>query len=307
MDFDLDKIREIPLSEVIGKTLELRREGVELVACCPFHSEKTPSFKVNDRKGIFHCFGCHTGGDVIKWVMLTHNVDFKEACQILSEENGIAHVGTPYKRRRKKPEERPVPDLGEFTEATERQQERLCALRGYNPATVSEAVSRGFLRFSGDYWMVTDETGVNGHIRRLNGQPVFGTVKSKSIADSWAKWPLGISQVEKSTILMTEGEPDFIAGLEVCMNGLNADPVSVLGGAYIHKQALPFFHGKRVIIAQQHDRSGAKTAIRWGEQLTKSKLTIVLIPGVGNDLNDLLMSEYPMSGSEIAEYFNERI
>ncbi|HJS58441.1 MAG TPA: CHC2 zinc finger domain-containing protein [Vicinamibacteria bacterium] len=59
-----------PLEAVIAEHgIELRRKGRVVVACCPFHEEKTASFTVTPSKGLYHCFGCGAGGDVIGFVM----------------------------------------------------------------------------------------------------------------------------------------------------------------------------------------------------------------------------------------------
>lgn len=68
----------------------LEREGVSLTqrgryfwACCPLHSEKTPSFKVDPDRQTFHCFGCHKNGDSITLVREIHGLSFKEALAYL--------------------------------------------------------------------------------------------------------------------------------------------------------------------------------------------------------------------------------
>ena len=65
--------------EVIGSYLPLKRAGANFVALCPFHKEKTPSFNVNPQRQVFHCFGCHAGGDVFEFVKQYENIDFPEA------------------------------------------------------------------------------------------------------------------------------------------------------------------------------------------------------------------------------------
>jgi DNA primase len=57
---------------------------------CPFHAEKTPSFTVDQEKGFFHCFGCHAGGDVFKFVELLERVTFPEAVRLLAQKVGVA-------------------------------------------------------------------------------------------------------------------------------------------------------------------------------------------------------------------------
>ena len=62
----------------------LKKAGSEFEALCPFHSEKTPSFKVVPSKQFYYCFGCDANGDAIEFVRAFYRVDFKEACTILS-------------------------------------------------------------------------------------------------------------------------------------------------------------------------------------------------------------------------------
>lgn len=79
----------IPLGEVVGRYVQLRRRGRELVGLCPFHREKTPSFTVVEDKGFFHCFGCGAHGNAIDFVMRIEGLDFAGALQRLSDMTGI--------------------------------------------------------------------------------------------------------------------------------------------------------------------------------------------------------------------------
>jgi DNA primase len=75
--------------QVIQDTVQLRKSGNSYKGLCPFHNEKTPSFHVNSDKGFFHCFGCGTGGDVIKFVELQEKLSFPEAIEQLAQRFGI--------------------------------------------------------------------------------------------------------------------------------------------------------------------------------------------------------------------------
>ena len=82
----LEQIRAASdIVEVIGSYLPLKRAGANFVALCPFHKERTPSFNVNPHRQIFHCFGCHKGGDVFGFVREYENIDFPEAVRRLAD------------------------------------------------------------------------------------------------------------------------------------------------------------------------------------------------------------------------------
>jgi DNA primase len=82
----LEQIRAASdIVDVVGSYLPLKRAGANFVALCPFHKEKTPSFNVNPHRQIFHCFGCHKGGDVFSFVKEYENIDFPEAVRRLAD------------------------------------------------------------------------------------------------------------------------------------------------------------------------------------------------------------------------------
>ena len=76
------------LETVISKYVVLKRAGSNLVGCCPFHSERTPSFTVFPEKN-FYCFGCGAGGDVITFTMRIENLDYRNAVRYLADAAGI--------------------------------------------------------------------------------------------------------------------------------------------------------------------------------------------------------------------------
>ena len=70
----IEEIRNsISIVDVISEYVQLRKRGKNYIGLCPFHNEKTPSFTVTEEKQIYHCFGCHEGGNVFKFLM-----DFKK-------------------------------------------------------------------------------------------------------------------------------------------------------------------------------------------------------------------------------------
>jgi DNA primase len=79
----------VDIVQLVQERVPLRKSGVTWKGLCPFHGEKTPSFHVNGEKGFFHCFGCGTGGDVIKFVELYDKVAFPEAVRQLAARAGL--------------------------------------------------------------------------------------------------------------------------------------------------------------------------------------------------------------------------
>src|SRR5438045_5561466 len=80
-DEDIAVVRErSPIDEVVGEYLQLRNAGGgSLTRLCPFHDEKTPSFNVTPARGLYYCFSCAAGGDVIKSVQTTHALPCADA------------------------------------------------------------------------------------------------------------------------------------------------------------------------------------------------------------------------------------
>src|SRR3954468_13659796 len=86
----LEQIRAASdIVDVIGSYLPLKRAGANFVALCPFHKEKSPSFNVNPQRQIFHCFGCHKGGDVFTFVREYESLEFMDAVRRLAERANI--------------------------------------------------------------------------------------------------------------------------------------------------------------------------------------------------------------------------
>jgi DNA primase len=90
-DEDIALVRErSAVDEVIGEHLQLRNAGGgSLKGLCPFHDEKTPSFNVTPARGLWYCFSCAEGGDVIKFVQRIDNLGFAEAVERLAARIGI--------------------------------------------------------------------------------------------------------------------------------------------------------------------------------------------------------------------------
>ena len=80
------------IEDVIGDFVTLKRRGGSYVACCPFHSEKTPSFYVTPSKGIYKCFGCGKAGSAVGFIMEYEHLSYVEALRYLAKKYGIEIV-----------------------------------------------------------------------------------------------------------------------------------------------------------------------------------------------------------------------
>lgn len=87
---DIRRVREATdLVSLIGEHVILKQKGRLFWGCCPFHNEKTPSFKIDPATQLWHCFGCGKGGDVFGYVMEQEKLEFPEAVRLLADR---AHV-----------------------------------------------------------------------------------------------------------------------------------------------------------------------------------------------------------------------
>jgi DNA primase len=84
-----DVKNQADIVRIVSDYVSLKRRGANYIACCPFHSEKTPSFNVHPGKGIYKCFGCNAGGGVFDFVMHIEGCAFPEALRIVAEKSGI--------------------------------------------------------------------------------------------------------------------------------------------------------------------------------------------------------------------------
>jgi DNA primase len=96
----IDEIRDrCDITEVVGSYLTLSRRGTDFWGCCPFHKEKTPSFKVSSDRQAYYCFGCQKSGNVFDFVMELENLDFVGAVKLLANRvNVLIPERTPQRR-----------------------------------------------------------------------------------------------------------------------------------------------------------------------------------------------------------------
>lgn len=88
-NFIQELLNRVDLVDLVSKVVPLKKTGKNLMGCCPFHHEKTPSFSVNPQKQFYKCFGCGAAGTAIKFVMQYDGLTFPEAVRKLAESVGM--------------------------------------------------------------------------------------------------------------------------------------------------------------------------------------------------------------------------
>ena len=119
----LDELRaRLPVSEVVGRRVKLRKQGREFIGLSPFNKEKSPSFTVNDSKGFFHDFSSGKHGDIFGFVMETEGVTFPEAVERLAQMAGLALPKVSHEDQQRDAQRKTLHDVMElaakFFEAT---------------------------------------------------------------------------------------------------------------------------------------------------------------------------------------------
>ncbi len=98
--FVQDLLSRVDIVDVVGSRVQLKKQGINYWACCPFHSEKTPSFSVSPDKQFYHCFGCGQTGSAISFLMAYSGLSFVEAVEELARSIGlqVPHEGSSVPR-----------------------------------------------------------------------------------------------------------------------------------------------------------------------------------------------------------------
>jgi len=87
---EVEQIKQkLDVVDIVGQYVALKKSGKNFKGLCPFHSEKTPSFMVNQELQIYKCFGCNEGGDIFSFVQKIEGYDFRQAVETLAERAGV--------------------------------------------------------------------------------------------------------------------------------------------------------------------------------------------------------------------------
>lgn len=91
----IQEIKAVPINEVVGEYVDIKKKGANYSGCCPFHNEDTPSFSVSPSKEIYKCFGCGRAGDSIQFVRELKGLTFEEACKEIA---AIGNINLEYEQ-----------------------------------------------------------------------------------------------------------------------------------------------------------------------------------------------------------------
>ena len=281
--------------------VSLRPAGPEKLGHCPFHEDRTPSFYVNDSKGVFHCFGCGASGDILDFLQLFHGVGFSEAVQMAGGE-------WPTYEARTKPSKLPK---ARDTEAEARKlwsyagpifgtpAERYLELRGLPLASFPKT---DWLRFSHAWHrdfqfelpaLLSAFTDCEGNVRGI--QRTYIAPDGRKIDHPDAKLSLG--SIRGHAIRLGEAEDKLILceGLEDALTLRSAMPdyaVWVAGGTSNLSQLEIPNSVSDLTIAADNDEAGRCAALRAAESyLAPDRSVRISPPPAGfKDFNEMRQS-----------------
>lgn len=277
-------------------------KGEPKSSCCsPWRDEKTPSFSIyeNDTKWKDH--GEQIGGDVVGFVRRSLGCDFQGVMDWLASR--IANAPTVPTMTTKKPKRIQFPTTP--TEGEERHWQALANSRQLDPLTVRFLASFGMVKFlhhnGMNCYVVTDATGRNAEIRRINKQAFPTGKKAYPLAGVDKSWLIGadiLRDTPQADVLLVEGATDFLTAWDLNVRYRKQAgsprakwlPVALLGAGCkaLSPDCAKLLAGRHVRIVPDGDKAGAEMLDHWSRQLAALGCTIdtAQMPE-GKDLTDL--------------------
>ena len=232
----------VPIEDVVRERVpELKRTGSLLAACCPFHEERTPSFKVDPRRGTWHCFGaCGTGGDALSFVQQFDGVSFPDALEMLAARAGV-EVPDGWRKKRRQADDRNKP-LYSVLERAEKAYRRYFAGepgaaaraylegRGLEPTTL-EAFGVGFAPPRGNPLLEAGRNESRETLRALEAAGLVRNSDGRSYDFFRGRLTIPIRDLEGRTVGFGARRLDDDAG----------------GPKYVNTPETPVFHKGRLV------------------------------------------------------------
>jgi twinkle protein len=277
--------------EVVGDYVKLKKSGTDYEACCPFHNEKSPSFKVHPVKGIYKCFGCGTSGDAIEFVMKHQQKTYPEALEILAKRYNIPiEEDKPQPKRVYKRPQMPKFDLSPL------------ALTYFTSRKISGQILADFKVTTKVEWMPKTKSEVEcicfNYFR--GGELINVKYRAKDKDFKLEKdaelifYNLDSLKNAKYAVIV-EGEID---ALSVAQSGFKNGIVSVPNGAnvtgamkleYLDNCYKEFEHIKQIVIFTDNDEAGRRLRDELGRRLGYDRCYMVTDYKGCKDANEILV------------------
>lgn len=313
----VERVREgTDIVHVIGQHIDLDRHNKAL---CPFHQEKVPSFSVNPTGQYFYCFGCGTGGDVIRFLELYENRPFMKVLSDLAEPLGLSLSAMSSEEIERGKEDRLIKDIltatAEFyhRNLTQTARSYLTKKRGFTEETISGfrigyahdglrdhlineckfpmdlCLKAGVLKDIGEgsirdyfYKRIIFPNLKRGRVVHLSGRCFDGQNPKYLHLPGKIRFLYNEDALSGKEVFITEGIPDCLSAVQI---GYPA--VAILGSSSFKEEFVPkFAHCETLNLCLDGDKAGEEGALKAGS-LIGERARIIQLPQ-GLDLNDYL-------------------
>ena len=197
----IEEIKEsIDIVNFIGEYVELKKKGREYFGNCPFHDERTGSFSVTPHKGVYYCFGCKKGGDIIDFCQDYLNMTYEQAINYLGSEVGISTVKTKIsptvrylRKSTRKRKNKQIPEPHKILDKS--------VLSDFERRKITKWIEEGIPQSIMDYYMVMYDKESNrivypvfdnsGNLINVKGRTLFDNYKDYNIPKYMNYYPVG--------------------------------------------------------------------------------------------------------------------
>ncbi|HEX7747582.1 MAG TPA: DNA primase, partial [Bordetella sp.] len=163
--FIQDLLARVDVVDVVGRYVQLRKGGANLLGLCPFHNEKSPSFTVSPTKQFYHCFGCGAHGTAISFLMEHTGASFPEAVRTLSGQVGMTVPEEPRSPRQQAETVRRKAEVSRHTQVLDQAQAYYLKQLRASPQAIAYLKQRGLTgeiaAHFGLGWSGTDRHGLS--------------------------------------------------------------------------------------------------------------------------------------------------
>lgn len=296
----IDHARNTDLAALVGQRVKLVRRGRALWGCCPFHREKSPSFKIEGAH--FYCFGCGAHGDSIEWLKLTSGMNFRDAVEALTDDNiprapfSIQHAADyeHQDNQRRISEARALWERGLPIQGSHA--EKYLRTRGItDPCNPSLRFIEQFEYMRGIMLPVMVAALLSSDRQITACQVTFLNLQKLAKANvATPRRTIGVMGAGAVRLAKANEVLGLAEGIETALSAMQMTGVptwACLGAARMHRGAIPY-GVKELHLFHDNDNAGREAAKRTAE--AHSGLHIVMAaPPIGKDWNNALQASLP--------------